>query len=73
MQLTIEVTESIIDDILITGLKEYHHYLITHPFESDLHAERHDQYDVLVDSFEVVLRCYMTQEEWKNYHESLTH
>lgn len=73
MQLTIEVTESIIDDILITGLKEYHTYLWKHPFESDPKAERHDDYDTLLYSFEVVLRCYMTQEEWKEYFNSLTH
>ena len=72
MQITINLEHSVADEILLTGLKEYHKYLIMHPFQSDVLTERHDRYDVLVDAFEVVLRCYMHDSEWEEYSKSLT-
>lgn len=73
MQVTIDLDNSVADEILLIGLKEYHKYLVTHPFQSGEYVDRQDDYDTIVDAFEIVLQQYLTETEYNAYIASLNH
>lgn len=73
MKIEIDLEHHIIDNILITGLKEYYEYLITHPFQSGEYVEKQDDYETIVQAFEIVLQQYLSEKEYKLYLASLSH